>query len=123
MKINNVLFESKLTENSFTQKRKDVVESYDWFDIVFNRRYLHQDQTHYENYQLIRNILAAYEHNCSFCLLCDARRPDLIREFHLTVRCIKDIDVRSKCNVVFWQEIVERVEPALRAFLCKKYGL
>ena len=33
----------------------------------------------YAGYQLIRNVLAAYAEGCSFCVLHDARRPDLRR--------------------------------------------
>lgn len=122
MKLDGILMEAKLTEKDFTKKEKRIVESYDNFKEVFNEELLPQSSDDYLNYQLIRNILAAYEHNLSFLLLCDARRPDLARELYLTVRCVKDDRLRVRCNVVFWQEIAQSVGKELRDFLVEKYG-
>jgi len=122
MKINNVIFEAKLTEPDFTKKEKAIVESYDKFAEIFNKSSLDQKNKFYMNYQLIRNILAAYQHNFSFCLLCDGRRPDLVREFYKTVRCIKEQSLRSRCNIIFWQEIAMNVGKELHDFLSEKYG-
>ncbi len=122
MKLDGILMEAKLTEKDFTKKEKRIVESYDNFKEVFNEKLLPQSSEDYLNYQLVRNILAAYEHNLSFLLLCDARRPDLVREFYVTVRCVRDDRVRVKCNIVFWQEIAQSVGKELRDFLVEKYG-
>ncbi len=122
MKLNGILMEAKLTEKDFTRKGKRIVESYDNFKEVFNEELLPQSSEDYLNYQLIRNILAAYEHNLSFLLLCDARRPDLVKEFYLTARCVRDDRLRVKCNIVFWQEIAQSVGKELRDFLVEKYG-
>lgn len=123
MRIGKVIFESKLTENDFTDKGKNVVECYDNFHEVFKSSELLQDASTYKNYQLIRNVLAAFENGFSFYLLCDARRPDLVREFYFTVRCVRDQNLRSRCGIVFWQEIADSVDPKLRFFLEEKYGL
>ncbi|HXF49981.1 MAG TPA: hypothetical protein VNL73_11235 [Verrucomicrobiae bacterium] len=123
MKIGKVIFESKLTENNFTDKEKHVVERYDNFHKVFNSADLFQDESNYKNYQLIRNVLAAFENGFSFYLLCDARRPDLVREFYFTVRCVRDQNLRSRCCIIFWQEIADSVNLNLRFFLKEKYGL
>ena len=122
MKLNGILMEAKLSEKDFTMRKKSVVESYDNFKEVFNEELLPQSSEDYLSYQLIRNILAAYEHNLSFLLLCDARRPDLAREFYITVRCVRDDRLRVKCNVVFWQEIARSVGKELRNFLVEKCG-
>ena len=122
MKLNGILMEAKLTEKDFTRKKKRIVESYDNFKKVFNEEFLPQSSEDYLNYQLIRNILAAYEHNLSFLLVCDARRPDLVKEFYFTARCVKDDRLRIKCNIVFWQEIAQSVGKELRDFLVEKYG-
>jgi hypothetical protein len=123
MKLDNIYIEAKLTESDFTKKEKSIVESYDNFGEVFERDYLEHYSNKYLNYQLIRNILAAYQDKYNFILLCDARRPDLIREFYLTVRCIKDVSLRSRCNIVLWQEVCKCVGGDLKPFLIEKYGL
>jgi hypothetical protein len=124
MKIGNifVLVEAKLTEQNFQSKNKTVVHGYKNFHRVFDPNLLDQTQKQYENYQLIRNILAAHEKKCRFMLLCDGRRPDLIRRFCHTVRCVKSGDLRSRCDVVFWQEVAASVGKDLRDFLVEKYG-
>ncbi len=122
MKLDGVLVEAKLTEKDFTKKERRIVESYDSFREVFNEELLPQSSEDYVNYQLIRNILAAYERNLSLLLLCDARRPDLVKEFYLTARCVRDDHLRIKCNIVFWQEITQSVGKELRDFLVEKYG-
>jgi len=122
MKLDSILMEAKLTEKGFTRKRKRIVKSYDNFKEVFNEELLPQSSEDYLNYQIIRNILAAYERNLSFLLLCDARRPDLVKEFYLTARCVKYDWLRVRCNIVFWQEIAQNVGEELRDFLVEKYG-
>ncbi len=123
MKLKNMYIEAKLTESDFTKKDKSIVESYDKFEEVFEKNYLEQDSNKYYKYQLIRNILAAYQDGVNFILLCDARRPDLIRDFYLTVRCVKNVSLRSRCNIIFWQEVCKCVGGNLKPFLIEKYGL
>jgi hypothetical protein len=123
MKLEGLLVESKLTEADFQQKSAGVMESYDGFEQVFHKEMLPKSGKGYFNYQLIRNILAALEHNCRFCLICDGRRPDLVREFYLSARCVKDKELREKLSIVFWQEIAQAVGEELRVFLREKYGL
>lgn len=123
MKMNNIIVEAKLTENNFTNKEKSIVELYDKFDKIFNKRKLQQNNKYYMNYQLIRNILAADQLGSSFYLLCDGRRPDLIRDFYLTVICIKNDLLREKCNIIFWQEIAHGSGRELEDFLIEKYKL
>lgn len=122
MKLDGILMEAKLTEKDFTKKEKRIVESYDNFKEVFNEELLPQSSEDYLNYQVIRNILAAYERNLSFLLLCDARRPDLVKEFYVTARCVRDDWLRVRCNIVLWQEITQSVGKELRDFLVEKYA-
>lgn len=122
MKLDGILMEAKLIEKDFTRRGKGTVESYDDFKKVFNEELLPRSGEDYLNYQLVRNILAAHQHNSPFLLLCDARRPDLARQLYLTVRCVKDDRLRVKCNIVFWQEITQSVGKELRDFLVEKYG-
>ena len=115
--------EAKLTESDFTEKAKTSVELYDDFSTVFEVSALKQTETSYHNYQLIRNILAAYSEQKQFYLLCDARRPDLARSFFETVRCIKDVNLRLRCNILYWQDIAAACGQDLRDFLAEKYGI
>jgi hypothetical protein len=79
----------------------------------------------YLNYQLIRNILAAYQLKCRFILICDMRRPDLVKNFYQTIRCIKDehIDLRLSCDIIFWQDIAKKCGAELKFFLKEKYRI
>jgi len=73
---------------------------------------------------LIRNILATYENeNHKFMMICDMRRPDLIRSFYKTVSCIKNVELRQRCDFITWQEISNACDKELKAFLQLKYGL
>jgi hypothetical protein len=121
----SVIIECKLTEEGFTEKSKAEVEKYNDFSTVFHTDKLVQNETSYFNYQLIRNILAAHQHNCRFILICDMRRPDLARSFYQTVRCIQDssLDLRTNCEIIYWQDIAQVVGKDLKDFLNEKYGI
>ena len=95
MKVGDLLVECKLTEGDFQSKAKRAVENYRDFKKVFDRRALPQSKEKYDGYQLIRNVLAAYALNCSFCVMTDARRPDLIEFWYSVMRCVKVADLRS----------------------------
>jgi hypothetical protein len=123
MKIADLLVECKLTEADFQSKTKSVVESYCDFQEVFERRLLPQSKTKYEGYQLIRNVLAARAMNCSFCVLTDARRPDLIEFWYSVMRCVKLMELRVRCKVLTWQELSSVLPDNLNCFLDEKYGI
>ena len=120
-----VYIESKLTERDFTAKDKKIVMGYSEFSKVFVTEILPKTDTKYENYQLIRNILAIWKQSTStrFVLLCDGRRPDLLRRFAQTVCAIRDAGLRARCSVFFWQELAGCVGDDLKEFLAAKYGL
>lgn len=122
MRIDNLLVEAKLTEEDFTQKEATVVEGYEGLSEHFHVECLVRDATHYDNYQVIRNLLAAIQHNKHHALFCDERRPDLARRYMETVCCLKDSSMRRKCRVVFWQEIQKACGDSLAQFLKDKYG-
>lgn len=123
MQIDKTYFEAKLTENDFQKKKKEVVSQYTRFEKVFDVGKLDQDDEDFFNYQLIRNILAIEQNDYNFVLLCDARRPDLVRNFIRTLICVKNIKLRKRCNFITWQEIAEACNSNLRNFLEIKYGL
>lgn len=122
---NSIIIECKLTEDGFYEKDREEVEKYIEFKKVFHIEKLRQDSIEYLNYQLIRNILAAHQINGRFILLCDMRRPDLVKSFYHTVRCIKDdcIDLRTNCEIIYWQDIAKVCGTELQQFLKEKYGI
>jgi hypothetical protein len=124
MVLNDEIFcEAKLTEKNFSFDLKMKIERYDKFDAVFEKTLLDQTKTEYANYQLIRNILAADKKKKRFALLCDMRRPDLVKAFYKTIICIKDVNLRNNCEIIFWQDIACCIGNDLRSYLNSKYGI
>lgn len=123
MKIGDLLVECKLTETDFQSKAKAVLEQYRDFQDVFRRRDLPQSKEKYAGYQLIRNVLAAHALNCSFCVMTDARRPDLIEFWYSVMRCVKLYELRVRCKVLTWQELSSVLPDDLNVFLDEKYGI
>ena len=123
MCVGNIVCEAKLTESNFTSKCAKTVEEYRDLDDVFDRSLLSPIEGRYENYQLIRNVLAAAEHEYHFVLLCDGRRPDLLHQWwtvHAAIRCP---DLRARTHFLLWQEVAETCPAPLREYLHEKYGL
>lgn len=123
MKLGGLLVEAKLTEGDFQTKAVAVVEAYRDLEEVFHVRSLPRKGDRYISYQLIRNVLAAYAMNASFCVIADARRPDLIEAWHAIMRCVRHAEMRTRCKVLTWQELSQAVPPTLRRFLEVKYGI
>jgi hypothetical protein len=123
MKLGNMLFEAKLTEGDFQIQRAELVEQYRDLRDVFESRTLPRVKRKYLSYQLIRNVLAAHALNLDFCVLLDARRPDLLEDWYGIVRCIRSADFRARCKVLTWQELAHCLPAALQRFLALKYGI
>ena len=123
MKIGNVLFEAKLTEADFQIQCVELVEQYRDLRDVFECRQLPKAKRKYVSYQLIRNVLAAHALGLDFCTLLDARRPDLLEEWFLIVRCIRSATLRARCKVLTWQELALGLPGVLKNFLSVKYGI
>jgi hypothetical protein len=122
-KHKKIFCESKLTEANFGFAPKEKLEDYECFEEVFNTKFLIQYKNQFTNYQLLRNILAAQQENASFYLFIDARRPDLAKSFMQTIRCIKNEELRNRCELFYWQEIALLVGRDLQNFLNEKYGI
>jgi hypothetical protein len=122
LRLGEAFVEAKLTEADFTSKVKAHVERYRDFDQVFESATLPQREEEYSNYQLIRNVLAASTHELEFYLICDARRPDLLRSWWGVMGSVKSPALRSRCHLVFWQEIAASAPEELREFLLEKYN-
>jgi hypothetical protein len=77
----------------------------------------------YASYQLIRNVLAACASQCSFCVLHDARRPDLKEEWFRVMAAVRHAELRARLKVLTWQELAAHLPGKLQAFLDAKYGI
>ena len=82
-----------------------------------------ESESGYESYQLIRNVLAAYATDCSFCVLHDGRRPDLGEAWFQVMGAVKSANMRSRLKVLTWQELAALLPEALQEFLDLKYGI
>src|SRR5437667_6742821 len=105
MKLGSVRFEAKLTEGDFQIQRAELVEQYRDLRDAFECRQLPRAKRKYVSYQLIRNVLAVHALGLDFCTLLDARRPDLLEDWFLIVRCIRSATLRARCKVLTWQEL------------------
>lgn len=77
----------------------------------------------YASYQLIRNVLAAFSSGASFCVIHDARRPDLREEWFRVMAAVKSADLRVRLKVLTWQELAPLLPEGLQEFLDLKYGI
>ena len=77
----------------------------------------------YASYQLIRNVLAAYAEGCSFCVIHDARRPDLRESWFQVMAAVKSAELRVRLAVLTWQELAALLPLPLKDFLDAKYGI
>jgi hypothetical protein len=123
MKLGGVLFEAKLTEGDFQIQGPSTLEQYRDFREVFDCCHLPRRGRDYVSYQLLRNVLAAYALNLQFCVLLDARRPDLLEQWYGIMRCVLPGDLRTRCKVLTWQELASCLPATLERFLSIKYGI
>ena len=120
MVIGDVIIEAKLTEADFGTS--DEPPNYYGFETVFHVNMLHQQGKKFKNYQLIRNVLAARQMKKRFFLICDYRRPDLIRDYLELIKCIRSYADRNLCNLLTWQDICRRAPRDLKKYLLEKYN-
>jgi hypothetical protein len=123
MKIGDLLVEAKLTESDFQSAPVGTVEAYRDFHKVFDGETLPRNKDRYVSYQLIRNVLAAYAHQSSFCVMIDARRPDLLEAWYTVMRAIALLELRLRCKVITWQELAGELPHKVQEFLEEKYGI
>jgi len=123
MKFGNLLVEAKLTETSFECCPIKRMHDYAQFRDVFQLRDLPHLRRQYQSYQLLRNVLAAQAHDASFCLLTDVRRSDLIESWFQVLAAVRPLDLRVRCKLLTWQELVPALPDSLQRFLKRKYGI
>jgi hypothetical protein len=123
MLLGDLMIEAKLTEASFQSAGKEKMRRYRAFMKVFAISELPQSKTSFDCYQLLRNVLAAFANNYSFCVLLDQRRPDLIEMWYAVMRAVKVHELRLRCKVLTYQELSEVLPGELQWFLAEKYGI
>jgi hypothetical protein len=99
LRLGNVLVEAKLTEGDFRSVPKGSLLAYRDFPEVFDGQQLPRANDRYLSYQLLRNVLAAHALDCSFRVLVDARRPDLIEAWYAVAKCVKSVQLRTKLGI------------------------
>jgi hypothetical protein len=123
MRLGNLLVEAKLTEGDFQHKSKAALACYRDFAAVFYRRQLPQRLSNYLSYQLIRDVLAAHATGFSFCVLADARRPDLLEAWFQVMQAIRFAELRVRCKMLTWQELAVVLPEKLQYFIEEKYAI
>jgi hypothetical protein len=123
MKIGQLLVEAKLTESDFQSARPDLICRYRDLEVVFDLPELPSRNGKYYGYQLIRGTLTAHSTGCSFCVFCDARRPDLIEAWYTVIRAVRLFELRCRLKLLTWQELAAAVPGDLQDFLAAKYGI
>jgi hypothetical protein len=123
MKLGDLLVEAKLTETDFQTASAVLIERYRDIDEVFDTQDLPRSAAVFTSYQLIRGVLAAHTTGGSFCVICDARRPDLIENWYSVMRAVKICELRCRLQLLTWQEVAATLEKSLQRFLVAKYGI
>jgi hypothetical protein len=123
LRLGDLLIEAKLTECDFQSAKKSALHAYRDFSTVFDSQQLPQNETCYLSYQLLRNVLAAFDLQCSFCVLIDARRPDLADAWYAVMKCVHPVSLRTNLRIATWQELAQTTPPTVRDFLAAKYGI
>jgi hypothetical protein len=123
LRLGNELIEAKLTESDFQSAPKATLMAYRDFEEIFDCEQLPQTPDRYTSYQLLRNVLAAHALCCSFRVLVDARRPDLVDAWYCVMRCVKPVELRTELRISTWQELCLVAPHTLRNFLAVKYGI
>ena len=130
LKLADLLIEAKLTEYDFQTAPCKLIDRYRDLEEVFDCEALKipnatdRTTTSVASYQLIRGVLAAHASpGHRFCVLCDARRPDLIAAWHRILSAVRLYDLRCRLLLLTWQELAATLPTELQHFLEAKYGI
>jgi hypothetical protein len=118
-----VEFAEEFTQEWESTAADDLVAREFQEGIVARAREAEPAELGYAGYQLIRNVLAAYASGTSFCVVHDARRPDLREAWFEVMRAVKIADMRVRCKVMTWQELAGLLPEEMQVFLDLKYGI
>jgi hypothetical protein len=127
-KLGPLLLEAKLTESDFQSAPLRKLERYRDFRDVFDPDFLPRVGAHVASYQLLRGVLAVHAlslsgEETSFCVLADARRPDLMEAWHAVQCAVRSYTLQARLRLLTWQELVPSLPGPLAAFLAGKYGI
>lgn len=124
LRIGNLWIEAKLTETEFQRAPRQRVLRYRDLQSAFDLDMLPQTDSFYLHYQLIRGVLCAFaEEDGRYCVICDARRPDLIDAWFSVTRAVRQASLRSRLQLLTWQEITAVLPDSLQEWLAVKYGI
>jgi hypothetical protein len=123
MRLGDLMVEAKLTETDFQTAPTRMIERYRDLREVFDSGELMIAGDSVLGYQLIRGVLAAYATGGSFCVFCDARRPDLIENWYSVMRVVRSCVLRCRLQLLTWQELAALLPNSLQKFLAAKYGI
>ncbi len=123
MVVGHLLVEAKLTESNFQSVRPELVLRYQGLDAAFEVTELPRSDGRFLFYQLIRGVMAAFQHGKSFLVIIDARRFDLAKGCYRIVCAVRSSELRSRCAILTWQELGSALPPKLQSFLADKYGI
>ena len=121
MKLGDLLVEAKLTETGFQAASDSKIARYRDVEEVFGSVSSLSQNIH--GYQIMRGILAAFDMNERFCLMCDNRRPDLIEIWYAVLNQVRSADLRCRILLLTWQELASNLPDTLQTFLAAKYGI
>lgn len=123
MKLGELLVEAKLTEGDFQQAPVRLLSRYRDLEEIFDVEQLPIAEGRVRSWQLIRGVLTAYAGSCSFAVICDRRRADLMERWFAVMRAVRHSALRTRLGLVTWQEIGAASPERLRRFLEEKYGI
>ena len=146
--LGSLFLEAKLTEADFQTAAHSLLERYRDLHTVFDASLLphkligppplapnidpddptvnlprRATRTTVAGYQLIRNVLAAYAAEASFCVLLDVRRRDLIEIWYAVLSAVHAPDFRWRLKLLTWQELAATVPADLQLYLDARYGI
>lgn len=123
LRLGELFIEAKLMESDFQCADSQLISRYRDLEIVFTPSELPTRNGRQSSYQLIRGVLAAYANKGSFCVFCDARRPDLIEAWYRVMSAVRLMDFRWRLKLLTWQELSKTLPKDLQDFLIAKYGI
>ncbi len=124
LQLGNLFIEAKLTETSFQNARPRLIERYRDLETVFDvTRLPWTADGIVQGYQLIRNVLAAFAGDASFCVLSDARRRDLVEVWYTVLSAVHYPSLAWRLKLLTWQELAAVLPSDLQQFLEGKYGI
>jgi hypothetical protein len=124
LRIGDLFIEAKLTEVDFPPAPRVRVERYRDLSCVFDTKLLPRIAESYLHYQLIRGVLSVFaQEGIRYCVICDARRPDLIDAWFSVASAVRLPLLRSRLQLTTWQEIAATLPKSMRVWLEDKYGI